>query len=394
MSLVSGQALRQNPAAFREALAIRAADGSLVPFAKVVEDWQRRDFALMDPSFQRAAGLPYTGEPRMRIWLERPRGHSKTSDLAILVTWATFAGFRLTGIAAAGDADQARILRDCIATMTGLVPWLNEALDVQQNRVLNRLTKSELRIISSDVATSFGQIADVIVADEIAHWPKRDLFDSLLSTAAKKPNCVFAAITNAGFQTSWQWELRERIRQDPAWTFSRLEAPCASWITAAALEEQRRLLPATAFARLWQNQWSPGAGDALPAEEIDAAVKIAGPAAGPEPGWQYVLGADLSLSRDATAVAVLGKHVGYMERVERERPRRSRVMEALCELGYLEDRAPADEERWVPGTGTVKLCDVRLWETRGVRRVDLEEVQAAIVDLHRRYNLSAAAIDI
>ena len=69
---------------------------------------------------------------------------------------------------------------------------------------------------------------------------------------------MFVVITNAGLQDGWQWELREKIRSDPAWYFSRLEKPTASWISQATLDEQRRLLPAFAWERLWMNRWTAG----------------------------------------------------------------------------------------------------------------------------------------
>ena len=104
---------------------------------------------------------------------------------------------------------------------------------------MNSHTGSELRIISSDAPSSYGILCDFIVCDEVVHWARRDLWDSLLSTAGKRSRCVLVVITNAGFRESWQFKLRESIRDDAAWYFSRLDGPTASWITDEALDEQR-----------------------------------------------------------------------------------------------------------------------------------------------------------
>src|SRR4029079_7334903 len=110
------------------------------------------------------------------------------------------------------------------------------------------------------------------ICDELVHWEgDGSLWHSLISSAAKRSNCLLVVITNAGFIDSWQWEVREAARTDEAWTFSRLDGPQASWMTPARLAEQRRMLPAIAYLRLWENQWSSGGGDALTEADIKAA---------------------------------------------------------------------------------------------------------------------------
>ena len=130
----------------------------------------------------------------------------------------------------------------------------------------------------------YGLTPDFAVVDEVTHWRSRDLWDALLSSAAKRSTCMFVVISNAGFLDDWTWQTRELIRTDPAWYFSRLDGPVASWITPENLAEQRRLLPPTAYARLWLNEWSSDAGDALPAADIEACVTLPGPILDPGAG--------------------------------------------------------------------------------------------------------------
>ncbi|RMF24678.1 MAG: hypothetical protein D6760_02805 [Deltaproteobacteria bacterium] len=179
-----------DPAAFRDALRIDA-DGRAVAFGEIIEPWQQADFAALDPAWQAVAGRADIEPPHRRAWLERPRGHAKTSDLAVMAVWAVaFAPRPLAGVAAAADRDQARLLRDAIARLARLNDWLAATLDVQAYRVVNSRTGSTLEILSSDAPTSYGLTPDFVVADELVHWQSRDLWDSILSASAKRKHCV------------------------------------------------------------------------------------------------------------------------------------------------------------------------------------------------------------
>jgi len=277
--------------------------------AEVIEPWQRADFEALDAGWSDVAGLS-AESPCRRAWLERSRGHSKTSDIAVAVAWAlVFSQRSLRGVAAAGDKDQAKILRDAIDRLVKINHW-QQFLDVQQAKVVNRSTGSTLDIISGDAPSSYGLLPDFIVCDEICHWKSRDLWDSLLSSAAKRAKCVLIVITNAGWTDSWQFATREAIQQDPAWYFSRQNGPVASWITHSLLEEQQRLLPDIAYRRLWLNEWSSGTGDALTGETIDNAVDpLHGPMNGEELETVFSAGLDLGIRRDKSALCVVGKNM-------------------------------------------------------------------------------------
>ena len=141
---------------------------------------------------------PYPPSP---VYLERPRGHSKTSDLAVMVTWAlAFAPRMVRGVAAAADRDQSRLLRDAILRLVRLNPWLGPVLDVQAYVVRNVADghpgrDSQLEIISSDAGSSFGLLVDFIVCDEVTNWEgDGDLWHSLISAVAKRPSCLIVFI--------------------------------------------------------------------------------------------------------------------------------------------------------------------------------------------------------
>lgn len=396
MNVKELQKLQADPAAFRSALLIDA-DGQVARCAERLDDWQRTDFAALDPMLRRMVGHDITPK-HQRAWLERPRGHSKTTDQAILVCWSLFAcrRRRLAGVAAAADAEQSGLLRDAISKIVQLNPWLAKFLDVQRYVVRNLHTNSELRILSSDAATSYGLTPDLVICDELTHWKNRELWDSLISSAAKRANCVVVVITNAGFGESWQWNVRQAVVDSiNTWYFHALNGPCASWITPERLAEQRRLIPGIAFARLWLNQWTSGSGDALADADINAA--ITSPANDPESGYSYVAGLDIGLSRDASALVIVGRHVGYTERRARtvRQRNRSSVMRSMIDAGLI-DPTPneSDHELIVhEPSGRYRVASVNVWRPTPGRKVELEAVEQAIIDAHRKYNLACVGYD-
>ncbi len=176
---------------------------------------------------------------------------------------------------------------------------------------MNTRTESELQIITSDANSAYGLLPDFIVADEVCHWRSRDLWDSLLSAAAKRGHCLLLTITNAGFVDSWQHKTREAIRNDPTWFFSRLDGPRASWITQDRLDEQRRLLPGFQFSRLWLNEWTIGTDSPLVTEQdLEAAITLPSPTGGFDEQYGPYIGAlDIATRRDRTAFVVLGTNI-------------------------------------------------------------------------------------
>jgi len=350
--------LQRSPSAFRSALLIDTDSGPR-PFSDIMDPWQATDFQALDMGWQNAAGQNPEGDIRQRAWLERPRGHSKSLDLAVMSTWALFASRRqLSGIAAAGDQDQARLLRDAIGKLVYVNPWLGKFIEVYNYRVTNPQTGSALDVITSDAPSSYGLTPDFIIADEVTHWRKRDLWDSLLSSAAKRSTCILVCISNAGFQEDWAWKTREAVRVDPRWHFSRLDGPQASWIDADALAEQQRLLPAVSYRRLWLNEWTSGGGDALTEEIINAAFRsdLQTQTAAVE-GFEYVAGLDLGVSRDASAVCVLGVRRSHQ------------------------------------GHGRIRLAATRFWKPSKGQRVNLQEVEDELLRLHQKFKLKEIRYD-
>lgn len=300
-----------DPATFRADLLVDV-DGVVRRFGDVMDQWQRDDFASIDPALMRCNGRAENPDAKMRVYLERGRGHSKTTDIGVNVAWALiFATRPLKGYGFAADKDQAGLVLDTISTLIRLNVWMASILEVQKSAVVN-IAKghpgygSTFEIFASDVGSSYGILPDFIVADEFTHWEGDGaLWHSIISSAAKRSSCVLWTITNAGVTDTWQWLMREAARQSEDWIFSRLDGPVASWFTEARLAEQRRMLPKIVYERLWNNNWTSGCGNALDDEDINAAINRELKPGTLRDGDVCIAGLDLGVKQDHSALVIV-----------------------------------------------------------------------------------------
>lgn len=118
------------PEQFRRQLRIDSRDPR--PLHQRAEPFQRRDFRALDPAWQHLAGRCWSSSPLRsppaaasdpvaapiaasaststppvrRFWIERPRGHSKTTDTAAMLLWTLLASrHAVRGVVAAADKD-------------------------------------------------------------------------------------------------------------------------------------------------------------------------------------------------------------------------------------------------------------------------------------------------
>ncbi|RLS59401.1 MAG: terminase [Planctomycetota bacterium] len=270
--LISNLFALQSPSRFRDRLLLSSSPSRLL--RDEIQPWQSADFEALDPAWCRLAGMPCDDEiPHRRAYIERPRGHSKTSDMAAQIAWILLAArTAIVGVAAAADREQAALLLAAIKRLASLNPTLCHDLTFVEGAVRNRRTGSRLDLISSDVGSSYGILPDFVICDELSHWPGPELWYSLLSSAAKKPDCVLAVLTNAGVGRGWQWEVREQASQSPHWYFSSLDGPHAPWITEQSLDEQQALLPPAVYERLWLNRWQHSDGEFVSLAEAEVCL--------------------------------------------------------------------------------------------------------------------------
>ncbi|GIX05529.1 MAG: hypothetical protein KatS3mg114_1398 [Planctomycetaceae bacterium] len=296
--------LTQQPALFRQLIRLSPQAPLL---REQIQPWQERDFRRLDAAWRHVAQRDSAAPSYCRAYFERPRGHSKTTDLAVQVAWALqYADHRVQGVAAAADRDQAALLLACLQRLVSANPQWCPDLCVSRQTVWHRRTGSRLDVLSSDVNSSWGLLCDFMICDELCHWPRPDLWYSLASAAAKQPHTLLVVISNAGVGQGWTWHAREQARTSPDWIFSSLAGSQAPWIAPQLLDEQQRLLPPSLFRRLWLNEWQQAEEQFLTATEIgrcrDEQLQ---PCTAGEPHRHYVAALDYAEKHDRTVGVIV-----------------------------------------------------------------------------------------
>lgn len=300
---------RRSPARFRRHLLIDV-HGEAVRFGSHLDDWQREDFESLDEAWMYAAKLSNRRPVKRRGYLERPRGHSKTTDIAVMTMWAIMAApLRISGYVAAASEDQAELLVQAADRVLQLNPWLEEIIEIQKGKITNYETGSVAKIVAAKSGTIYGQTPDFIVADELTHWTDKRVWTAIYSGIPKVPTSVAVVISNAGYGRgrSWQWKLREQFRQDPAWHFRSLPCPVASWLSSEDIEEQRRNLDDDEYRRLWLNKWLSDNKVGIPHNQVIDCTILEGPWKGTADGYDAIIGGlDVGITHDRTSLVWLG----------------------------------------------------------------------------------------
>lgn len=323
----------ESPLGFAENLTLPSPTGD-VRFGDVMAPFQRERFAKLAPdllAIQKRA-VPPIG----KHWWEATKGASKDSDLAIAAVWLlTYCPRPIRGQVGAADKDQAAEMRMAATALLGCNQWLSERVEISKYLLRCPATEAEIEIVAADLSGSHGARPDFLIINELHAFnsdTKKGFAQNLMDNADKMPG-VRVIATNAGFLNTWQWSWREIARTEPGWYFHKFDRP-APWISEKALAESRRRNTRTRYLRLWEGVWVPSTGDALSPEDVEASVKLDGPA-GSKDGYIYAAGLDLGTRRDHSALVVCGSRPG------------SGIVEV------------ASVESWKPAGGTVDLVAVR-----------------------------------
>jgi phage terminase large subunit-like protein len=321
------------------------------------------DVATPDQLEDAHAILDQSGPPYG--YLTRARGYSKSTDLAAMALAAMLvqapSSARLYGLAA--DRDQARLLLDSVRGFVQRTPELQGRVQPSEWRVYTQ-NGVALEALAADAASSWGLRPYFVVVDEIAQWGStsgpRTLWESVASAAAKNPACRMVLLTSAGDPAHWSHGVLEHAKADPLWCVHELSGP-APWMDVAKLEEQKRRLPESSYLRLFENVWTASEDRLASLDDLRACVVHDGPLE-PQDGVNYVIGVDLGLKRDRTAVAV-------------------------CHS----ERLRGDED---PTVGARVVLDrMQVWKGSRLRPVQLEDVEEWIATASARYNRAAVVLD-
>jgi phage terminase large subunit-like protein len=322
---------------------LRLGDGRLL--GEAAEPWQKDD----------AQAILAEDGPRLH-YVTRPRGGSKTSDLAAVLVVALLEQVPPGGrcYAFAVDRDQAGLLVEAVAALQARSPELSGALTVDTFRVTATHSGARLDVMAADAASAWGLRGEMFVVDEFAQWPTtpgpRRLWQAILSAVPKVSGARLVILTTAGDPGHPAHKVLVDAKASAAWRVHEVPGP-VPWIYPEALAEQQRLLPESQFRRLHLNQWVTAEDSLVDAEDLAACVTLDGPV-DPRPGVAYRIGGDLGLKKDRTAVAV-------------------------CHLD-----------------GVVVVLD-RLVVFQGTRRhpVRLDDVEEAVFEAARRYNGARVHLD-
>jgi len=253
------------------------------------------------------AVLDVAGSTRLHF-LTRPRGASKTTDLAgvALVAMLEQLPSGSLAIAVAADRDQARLLLAELAGFIRRTPGLSALFTVETWSITVNASGARLVAIAADGPSAFGLRPHLTIADEIAQWPStpgaRQVWEAIISAVPKVATGRLVLLTTAGAPEHWSYRVREQARTSARWRLHEVPGPCP-WVSAADLEEQRALLTDSQYARLHLNRWTAGEDRLTTMDAIRECVTLDGPL-DPVAGRRYVIALDVGLVKDRTAATV------------------------------------------------------------------------------------------
>lgn len=277
----------------------------------VAADFQIENFQNLAPNLE---ALRDGRKPEMqRCWIERTKKASKDADLGAILLWLTaFPRRPFYGEVGAASTEQAAIVKDRISVLLEYNPWLLEHLELVQSEIRSIKTRGDgrplatIKIKSSDIASAHGGTPDILVINELSHITKWEFVENMLDNADGVPDGMVIIATNAGFKGTKAEVLRDMAIESGNWMVNIVNRP-APWHSLKALEDAKRRNRGGRYERLWLGHWTSGAGDALDEEDIERCFVLKG-SSDWEKDWEYVAGMDLGISRDRSAVCVLGIH--------------------------------------------------------------------------------------
>lgn len=327
----------------------------------VLEDGSRWASRAAPFQWECARSLLDPTEPPFR-WESRPRGGSKTTDLGAIVLAAMLmqlpAGAHCDAYAA--GREQARLLVDSVDGLVQRTPGLAAMVAVSDYKATTR-AGAVLEVMSSDNATAHGRRPHFAVADELCQWPggsnSRKLWEVIASAMPKVKGARLAIITTSGDPTHWSRKVFDNACRSPLWTVAEIPGPLP-WIDPVQLEEQRRMLPESSYARYHLNQWAAAEDRLVRPDDLAACVTLSGPQEAQQ-GVRYAIGLDVGLKKDRTVAAVCHSE-------------------------------PLDDGR--EGQRTV-LDRLEVWQGSRFRSVELGDVEAWLLHASESYNRASIVAD-
>jgi phage terminase large subunit-like protein len=260
------------------------------------------------------------GGPRL-VWLEAPKGYSKSTDTAGLsiARLATDFPALAEGYVIAADLDQSNRLLD---KARGLIArsGLGGVLRVEAHRLVNVRTGARMVALAADAPSAEGLLSPWYVLDELPRWPAtasaRGMFTAAFSSLPKWPGAQLVVLGHAGDPAHWSFKLRERARISEAWLFGHVPGP-TPWLSPADLAEQQAVLLPSEYARRHLNIWQAGEDRLTSREDVLGCVGDYD-LLEPQPRTRYVGGLDVGLTHDRCVVTVAHRDLDGQVVVDRQ----------------------------------------------------------------------------
>ncbi len=368
----------------------------------VLEDGRRWGVAAEAWQFADARAFFAGSGPRFGFYT-RPRGGSKTSDLAGFVAAWLVAEARPgeRAYAAAADRDQAALLVDAVRGFRERSAVLAR-LDVSAFAVVGP-NGARLDAVAADAASAWGLLPSLLIVDELCQWPETPgtlrFWEALTTALGKVPGCRCAVLTTPGDPASaWRraWEFAEA---SALWRTSAVEGPLP-WVSEAFLAGERSRLTESAYRRLHLGQWAAPEGRLASLDDLRACVVLDGPLE-PVDRERYVVAVDVGLVNDATvAVVAHAENVEGTEPLDEDEPGVPVWSDADWQFqrmsnGLLVKSRPVRIVREQPVTvaANVVLDRIARWQGSRDRQVVLADVEAWIAKASADYNRAPLIAD-
>ncbi len=241
-------------------------------------------------------------------WESRPRGGSKTTDVAAvsMVALASTLPAGTRAYVAAVDRDQARLVADAAAGFASRSRALASVLTVDAYKITSS-SGSVLEILAADAASSWGLKPSLLVCDEFCQWPNtpnaRGLWQALVSAMGKVKGAKLLIASTSGDPGHWSRKVYDAAQRSKAWTVQDTPGPLP-WVSEDFLAEQRALLPDSVYRRLHLNEWCAPEDRLTSLDDLKACAILPGPLE-PAAGHSYVVAVDLGLKHDRSVATVM-----------------------------------------------------------------------------------------
>lgn len=300
-----------DPAAFRDRITINTPAGPRKLSAAIVAGQVSR-FKILDQ-----IGLYMIGRgPRpaiVKALLEGVRGCGKTLQFTIFAMHILCCCTRrILMEAAATDSDQAAGVIRIAKMIVSLNPWLSQFITIRVNSIVNTKTGAELRILTSDLASSFGTAPDLLFVDEMSQFEGTSwLFLQGLLDSAVKTGCPVILCSNAGNISSEPYTLREYIRISVGQWFHHVFNTIPPWIKPADVEEAKARSSPSWFAKYWLCIWSDAVENPLLSRPLirscESTSTLWDDSGKPAKPRSLHIGIDVGRTRDRSVIWVLEK---------------------------------------------------------------------------------------